>query len=169
MHRICGIIDFDGFKVLGRFFVREFGYIGIDWRRGGSKRYDLSHYYDRLSSKDLRTVRYVENHIFGMPFNPMHGETVYRLRDLNDHLENFYENCRTRDCYLIAYKGGHYEKDRLDSLDIPSVNLEHYGCPTYDRLQCARYDRIACNYHTRNLHCPRAEVTAFKEWVIENV
>jgi hypothetical protein len=29
----------------------------------------------------------------------------------------------------IAYKGGHYETDLLNSLNIPAVNLESFGCP----------------------------------------
>ena len=34
----------------------------------------------------------------------------------------------------IAYKGGHYEKDLLNSLSIPAVNLESFGCPKAEKL-----------------------------------
>ena len=30
---------------------------------------------------------------------------------------------------VVAYKGGHVEKDLLNKLNIPCLNLETWGCP----------------------------------------
>ena len=35
---------------------------------------------------------------------------------------------------MVAYKGGHIERDLLSQLDIPCVNVEEYGCPKVDDL-----------------------------------
>ena len=34
----------------------------------------------------------------------------------------------------IAYKGGIVKRDLLDALNIPSLNLEDWGCPKVDHL-----------------------------------
>jgi hypothetical protein len=51
----------------------------------------------------------------------------------------------------IAYKGGHYEKDLLNSLSIPTVNLESFGCPKAEKL----FDQIiwleTCKNHLSTL------------------
>jgi hypothetical protein len=51
----------------------------------------------------------------------------------------------------IAYKGGHYEKDLLNSLSIPAVNLESFGCPKAKKL----FDQIiwlkTCKNHLSTL------------------
>ena len=36
---------------------------------------------------------------------------------------------------VVGYKGGHVEKDLLQKLNIPSLNLETLGCPKYDDLR----------------------------------
>ena len=33
---------------------------------------------------------------------------------------------------MVAYKGGHVEKDRLNKLNIPCLDLETWGCPKYE-------------------------------------
>lgn len=165
--RICGIIDLDGFHVEDEFLVREFGYISMKWKVGKSKRYDLSPYGHRLSKQDLKTIRYVKNNVTGLTFKPMLGELFYDLDDLDDHVVDFYESCKTSSRKVLAYKGGHVEQDLLDDLEIPSENLEIYGCPKFSELQCEKYDRINCGYHIEDLHCPRSEVTSFKDWLCD--
>lgn len=170
LNRICGIIDFDGFHVGREFLVREFGFIAMkrSSRIGKSKRYDLRPFSHLITERNARTIRYVTDKILGLPFHPLRGEYVYALEDLDDHILDFYERCKTPRRKVIAYKGGEVEKERLDDLEIPSVNLEIYGCPPFNELQNRRYDEISCGYHKRYLHCPRAEVTAFKDWICEN-
>ena len=35
---------------------------------------------------------------------------------------------------LVAHKGGQVEKEILDKFEIPSINLEDFGCPRHDKL-----------------------------------
>ena len=35
---------------------------------------------------------------------------------------------------VVAYKGGHYEKDLLSVLHIPHCNLETWGCPKIEEV-----------------------------------
>ena len=169
VNKICGIIDFDGFNVRGEFLVREFGYISMKptWRKGKSKRYDLRPYSYLITKKDSRCIHYVVNNIFGMPFRPFLGEYVHKLENLDYHVVDFYESCRSSYRNILGYKGGQIEKEWLDGLGIPSVNLEIYGCPKFNDLHCEKYDKISCGYHIKNLHCPRAEVTAFRDWIYQ--
>jgi hypothetical protein len=55
----------------------------------------------------------------------------------------------------IAYKGGHYEKDLLNSLSIPAVNLESFGCPKAEKLldQIIWLEPAKTSYQ----HCPKVE------------
>ena len=70
---------------------------------------------------------------------------------------------------VLAYKGGHYERDLLNRLNIPSVNLEIYGCPKAERL----FDELGwietCGNHIpgryQYKHCPKVEVEAYNCWL----
>ena len=71
---------------------------------------------------------------------------------------------------MVGYKGGHVEKDLLNKLNIPSLNLETLGCPKYDVLRSddLKYVNLlpSCGFHkddTRH-HCPVTECHAFYLW-----
>ena len=71
---------------------------------------------------------------------------------------------------MVGYKGGHVEKDLLNKLNIPSLNLETLGCPKYDvlRHEHLKYTNLSpsCGFHqddTRH-HCPVTECHAFYVW-----
>jgi len=72
---------------------------------------------------------------------------------------------------LIAYKGGHLEKDLLDKMGLPSVNLEDFGCPKADSLRSSHYPPgKACGFHkehvcTTFIHCPKQETYLFFQWL----
>ena len=36
---------------------------------------------------------------------------------------------------VVAFKGGHVEKDLLNKLNIPCLDLETWGCPKYEQLK----------------------------------
>ena len=38
---------------------------------------------------------------------------------------------------MVAYKGGHVEKDLLNKLNIPYLDLETWGCPKYEKSKQA--------------------------------
>jgi hypothetical protein len=69
--------------------------------------------------------------------------------------------------------GGHYERDLLNRLNIPGVNLEACGCPRAEVL----FDQLGwletCGKHLTTVeayrHCPKLETEAFGYWLNQNV
>ena len=65
---------------------------------------------------------------------------------------------------MVAYKGGHLERDLLKELNIPAVNLEDLGCPKFELLTGQQgIDPIPdCGHHKRSeRHCAIVECQTF--------
>ena len=61
---------------------------------------------------------------------------------------------------MIAYKGGHIEKDILDNMGLPSVDLEEFGCPKVDSLWSSHYSPgRSCGHHKQDHRQPRRVVS----------
>ena len=56
------------------------------------------------------------------------------LSTLGDVVADAYRWMKQNENSTMAYKGGHYEKDLLASLGIPSANLKEFGCPKAEVL-----------------------------------
>ena len=68
---------------------------------------------------------------------------------------------------MVAYKGGHVEKDLLNKSNIPCLDLESWGCPKFEQLQQMIVETLAsCGFHLNDNihHCPMTECHAF--WVM---
>jgi hypothetical protein len=63
---------------------------------------------------------------------PAAGIDAIPLSALKETIRKLYDN--TSKNSLIAYKGRNYEKNLLADLNIPSVNLECFGCPKAQKL-----------------------------------
>ena len=127
MDHITLIIVLEGFHLSSGFIVRELGWCTIQGEN------DSQHFYSRLRYKELnykdrRTVNYVYKHIHGLRFEAAYREAALPQRDVEGVIRALYRGG------LIAYKGGHLEKDLLDKMGLPSVNLEEFGCLKADSL-----------------------------------
>ena len=166
MDQITLIIDLEGFHLSSGFLVRELGWCTIKGEN------DSQHFYSRLRYRDLnykdrRTVNYVYRHMcMDYASKPAYKEAALPQRDVEARdLTRLYRGG------LIAYKGGHLEKDLLDKMGLPSVNLEEFGCPKADSLWSQ--DRIhhgtSCGLHKDQLfkmvHCPKQETYLFFNWL----
>ena len=49
-------------------------------------------------------------------------------------VSTLYEQRRRRQQYIVVYKGGHIEKDLLNKLNIPCVDLKEFGCPKANQM-----------------------------------
>ena len=85
-------------------------------------------------------------------------------------MKHFYANAKENIWSTIAYKGGHFEKDLLCQLQIPSINLKFYEYPKAEFL----FDKLVwletCGQHVETQgykHYLKAEVEAFAEWLKE--
>ena len=58
---------------------------------------------------------------------------------------------------MVAYKGGHVEKDLLNRLNISCLDLETWDCPKYEQLKQTIVEPLAsCGFHLNDIihHCP---------------
>jgi len=161
MEEITLIIDLEGFILSNGFIARELGWCTI---RGEN---DSQHFYSRVRYKDLnykdrRTVQFVYKHIHGLRFEASFKEAALPQRDLEAVIRALYRGG------LVAYKGGHLEKDLLDKMGLPSINLEEFGCPKADSLW-NQYKGTGCGHHKTDLfkmvHCPKEETFLFYQWL----
>ena len=124
---IAAILDMDGFSVNGKFLCKELGFLKVGDATAQSFFFDIGLRWRDLTPKDLRTCKYVQTHVHKLPFGVSAGTDAIPLSALKETVRKLYDN--TRKNSLIAYKGGNYEKNLLADLNIPSVNLECFGCP----------------------------------------
>jgi hypothetical protein len=73
---------------------------------------------------------------------------------------------------VIAYKGGCIEKNLLKHQNIPSINLELFGCPKAVNifpempwLECCGHHSLLKNKEDTYKHCPRVKVEAYLHWL----
>lgn len=171
---ICAVIDIDGFHTSTTFYPREFGYTSLTKRTNESFRFKLNHLAKQLSSKDWKTVRYCTRHIHGLRFctHPQEKD-LHDAETLKQLIQCMYNDNKTLEKYIIAYKGGCVEKQILDELEIPSVNLEDFECPKYEHLpkpsikDCGYHSKYA--YNNAYVHCPKVECYAFADWIMSNI
>ena len=78
-------------------------------------------------------------------------------------VQSLYNNHRTAHQWVVAFKGGHVEKDLLRELKIPFVNLVDYNCPKVKDLLTEGFRPILdCGHHLHShAHCPRVECSYF--------
>ncbi len=72
----------------------------------------------------------------------------------------------------IAYKGGCIERDLLNKLNIPSINLQSYGCPKAEKLMDNLIWLDTCGNHLTSMayqYCPKLEVEAYGLWLRKQI
>ena len=107
-------------------------------------------------------------HIHKLPFDVPFGVNFMKLSSLECVVSSFFCEVKRDVNSVLGYKGGHYEKDLLVSLSIPSLNLEEYGCPKAEELIKTMIWLETCGHHLvpdAYLHCPNVEVEAYAQWM----
>ena len=120
------ILDLDGYQVNHQpFIVREMGIYSLPY---GSFSWSLENRlpYLSLEKKDRQRVNYVYHHVHGLRFESTKQEKSLPQHMVKYMIEAAFHRSKSQDQYVVAYKGGHVEKDLLNELHIPSVNLEDY-------------------------------------------
>ena len=164
---LCLILDLEGFFTRGKFFhARELGY--YTWNQDhGRHAFFIPFPYKALNDKDKDTFRYVCNKIHGLSYQPAQDEHPLHPMLLRSMVKKLYQKYKTDKKTVVGYKGGHVEKDLLQKLNIPSLNLETLGCPKYDVLR-TQFDSLlpSCGFHKDETlhHCPVTECHAFWKW-----
>ena len=149
------IIDIDGFRISTGLIVRELGWCTLEGANDSQHFYSPIK-YSQLSYKDRRTVNHVYRHVHGLRFEAAYKEAALPQRAVEGVIRVLYHGG------LTAYKGGHLEKDVLDKIGLPSVDLEEFGCPKADSLWSSHYPPgKSCGFHKEHtckfIHCPKQE------------
>ena len=164
--RVCMILDFDGYWVKKHFIVREMGWCD---REGyaTSLHFQPSFKYYQLPAKEKRQVDYVYKHVHALPFDAHPPELASPCRIVLQVVKQLYSLNRRHRLDVIAYKGGNLERGLLKKLNIPSLNLEEYGCPKASQLPDMGFDPgMSCGCHDMDIgHCPRQETFLFHQWM----
>lgn len=175
----CLCVDLDGFWIQGRFIVRELGwYAPLTSNRAafGCRHFTHEYTWDMLTHKEARQARYVKRYVTGLSLRPSPVEHAYgpllRQEDLPLFVLNLWRRYRTSDCDPVAYKGGTLEKHLLNTLNIPSLDLEKEQCPTFKTLCVESESFPSCPCHTHSaefdVHCAMSECYAFAQWYFNN-
>lgn len=157
LDNVCCVMDFSGTYVKNYFLVREMAI--IDTRKNAknpnSRLYDFKPFANRILM--LKRGRAPKTHKF------------YDITKLDSHIVEYYNKVKSNTRYVVAYKGGSCELNKLNELNIPCLNLESFGCPAYEVLSSRQDVKKGCFYHReQKLHCPRSEVLSFKRWLLQN-
>ena len=162
---VCLVLDLEGFEVQGQFLVRELGW--CDWT---GQHWGTTHYYPiqpySEAWKDRRLVRFVRRHIHGLPYTPTHREQARPAAALEQDVRELVHKFQQPDKTVVAYKGGHYEKELLQRWGIPHFNLEQARCPKFDTMtRLCRPTSCGCQDHPWRHHCPQIECYHFVHWM----
>ena len=169
MNNIVGILDMDGFTVNKKFLCRELGVISTTEETATSYHFDIGIDWSDLSPKDKKTCAYVRRHIIKLPLTARRGSLP--LSNLKAIVNDFYDSVKKTEKSVLAYKGGCVEKNMLNELKIPAVNLESFACPKAERLFGKLPWITTCGQHDGtdpHKHCPKTEVEAYAAWFKEN-
>ncbi|GIX69332.1 uncharacterized protein CEXT_125711 [Caerostris extrusa] len=174
------LYDSQGHRYTTQFLVRELGYVKFDPKN----EYVAESYHFNLRGRlnmskcppeVKKTLNYQSKNVVCLSIFPGNDESVVDYKDLEDLVQRIYQFCCRSDANVVAYKGGEHEKELLDSLKIPCLDLQGFACPKYEDLINLNqvYSSLQeCGYHTRPrkgvLHCPKMEVTAYKDWLMLN-
>jgi hypothetical protein len=177
IQHVGAVIDMDGFEIPvpggeNIFFCKEIGISYLFSEKTSRFTFQVGNFYDLLP-RARPTVSWVMRNIHGMRFEDAPGDlpqnAVVQVL-LAVQAECIVEGKKS----YLAYKGGHHERRYLDSVGIPSFNLELAGCPRYTDL--LKYYNVLstpdCDLHCNGLpwkemHCPFSEAILFRKWVLE--
>ena len=167
---VCLIIDMEGFfpNKYGhaRFECRELGY--CSWK-GDVGRYAFNprRGYNKLTPVEQKSWLYAHT-IHGLSYYPDMKEEEIKVSP-KSVVRALYKEFKTEQRSVIAFKGGHIEKDLLLDLNISFLDLERCGCPKFQKLLDILPENTelnpGCGHHKSSWHhCAMKECEAFMIW-----
>ena len=120
--RLCLVIDLEGFFVQKKFQVREMGYYSWNEHFGRHAFFQPATLRD-LSHEDKKTVNFAKHKIHGLIYQPRYQERAYEHDEVDIVLLRLYNQYKTEERTVVAYKGGHVEKDLLRYQCTPNLTI----------------------------------------------
>ena len=123
---------------------------------------------NRLERNIKNTIRYCSNFIHGLSFTNSKNDITFKLlkKTIDEFCSGILSNCHGG---IIGYKGGSICKRILDSLNIPSINVEDVGIIDKISFIVTQYDayKFNCGKHYKNLNCSMQQVYALARLIAE--
>ncbi|XP_066585499.1 uncharacterized protein [Prorops nasuta] len=171
---ITHIIDVDGFIVNKKIVYKQVAIKNIYSNLTHYGAFKVNGSMNTLSIADRKTASFVFNNVHGIVYGNT-GNERYSQNEIYDFLK-IIERDNVQP--VVAYKGGHFERDLLNIMNINNVNLENFNCPKFDFLnEYIKTDIIPCDLHKikikrksqKAVHCMKQEVNVFAKWVRKQI
>lgn len=122
--------------------------------------------HDDEARKSLNFNKYK---LHGLDFFPGIQNHFIEQDDVSSVINQLYDSARSVGCYLVAYKGGIMEKNILNDLGIPSVDLDRLVPKFQTWPDVKNYRKFTCGNHVhRELgwqFCSSCKVMFYRNYV----
>jgi len=173
LRQVCAVLDFECFHHKTLLFYREIGFAPIHDDKVINLHITPSFLppcNDRALWRTFNTLKFF---VHGLDLYPDQNELQISQDSVSGVIRALYQYAKTPEQYIIAYKGGNFERQILQHLNIPHINLEEVGCPAYGSLSMeekAFYTHFDCGQHRHANgdvdHCPAKEVSFYRHWIL---
>jgi len=165
-HKICGILDAQGFLKNGVFYPREVAL------KSASKNIcflvDTKLDYENLNTRDKITNKFIEKNLLGIKLSSKNEDKS--VSDFELELYKLYRSICTKEKKLIGVKN-YQVAALLNSLAIPWIDLEEFGCQSMDVLELT-YRETCCAFHHQHIKpvrgdwkCAQKKVNILYKWL----
>ena len=127
---ICLIIDLESFFIQKQFYCGELGRANTQGTYG-YVHYQQSFRREELTCKEQKTAKFVINKIHGLSFNNQASEIASPLTKLKEHVQELYENAKTPERWIVAYKKGLPRKRLSETIEHSCTQFGRFGVPSY--------------------------------------
>lgn len=173
LNEIVAVMDVDGYQINKTFYCKELGFLKMGEETASSFFFDIGVRWKSLSEKEKSSCRWVCRNIHRLLFGiPQHCRKFFPINGLENIVQHLYNHSARNQHSIVAYKGGHLEKNVLRNLGIPAINLESLGCPKATVLFHDLVWLETCGNHVEACafdHCPKVEVEAYGAWLEKHV
>lgn len=175
MENICGVIDAQGFLIMGDFYIREVSFAPMESSRAFHTNVRIPWHFHNLSEEDKKRVRYCERYIHGMKLNLDQSEVSINHNDIGQKLKAIYEKLAVCPHDVFGVKN-HQLSKLLDKWGIPNVDLETFNCPSVKILRekykennvCERHSPLKSSNKRKRPQCAVDKTALLWFWVRDN-
>lgn len=177
------IFDVDGYEITSgsysEFLVKEMAFVSVGLNMSWAGYLQVGD-KQNLSKWNQRRVDWVYYNIHHLPFEDIPHDLPQNEKY---NIVKYFCEMAKENNKLIAYKGGHYEKDLIAAVGYGylSVNLELFQCPkfvdilnSFDEPTKHQFiTQYTCNRHDdlgsfSNIHCPQLEARCFEKFILDH-
>ena len=158
LYNVCMVVVLKGYYIAQKFNVREVGTVSWDGSFSHQK-YAMPVKFADLNSADKKMAKCRKARVHGLNFRARRNENAHDQTCLEVDILNLYNEARSGQVDVVAYREGQIEKELLDKLMIPNIDLKELGCP--ETIPGA----TGCTFHRGQLRCAKAECDGLWQWM----